>query len=613
MARMFPAKFPHPHSQDSGIVGERMVYEALSEMPAGWTVIYNSWRHLLAPKAGSNNEEHVSYEADFIVLIPNKGIVVLEVKNWQRGKVENGRWLRGRTDGTGFDEIKYGSPLNQACRASKNLQVELKKYFRWGYGANSNMEFRCAAILLGRVEEFTGMEEVEADAQAVNQMCRTHKFRKVPRNEVYDRLYLCGAEALNNLQHRLNQLFCFENRTTAEELDDVRRYLLQNMVFKVDAATANRIIDHAAAPLQAILPMLEESPSGVHVKGCAGSGKSSMLCAEAVRQARSGAQKRVLILCFNRNLTEYLRSKPMLQAASVRKFGSAAALELDNFQDVADCLCRRAGVPGTTASGAFQPGVIEALCHWLEKTPQYKVDSVFVDEAQDFYEDWWKVVKALLKPEGKLYLFSDAGQQLYNRSADMPPLPVRLRLTRNLRNTAAISSFASAVFSDADHQVEHLALSGPAVEVKPGSNDPEARALMVREAIAQLQEEGFALHDIVALTPWRRANSLKCELLADWVDFLPDGDDRRGAAQRLKQCCTPGAERVLGETVKAFKGLESPAVILTDVITPQEGKAVSFSTADFYVACTRARYRLIIIPVVEAEAYLRRLQNQAKA
>jgi ATP-dependent exoDNAse (exonuclease V) beta subunit len=69
---------------------------------------------------------------------------------------------------------------------------------------------------------------------------------------------------------------------------------------------------------------------------------------------------------------------------------------------------------------------------------------------------------------------------------------------------------------------------------------------------------------------------------------------------------------VLGETVKAFKGLESPAVILTDVITPQEGTAVSFSTADFYVACTRARYRLIIIPVVEAEAYLRHLQNQAK-
>ena len=612
MARMFPAKFPHPHSQDSGIVGERIVYEALSQMPAGWTVIYNCWRHVLAPKAGSKNAEHVSYEADFIVLIPNKGIAVLEVKNWQRGKVENGRWLRGRSDGSGYDEIKYGSPLNQASRASKNLQVELKKYFRWGYGANTHMEFRCAAIMLGRVEEFTGMEEVEADEQVVSQMCNTHKLRRVPRNEVYDRLYICGAEALNNLQHRLNQLFCFDNHTTAEELDDVRRYLLQNMVFKVDAATANRIIDHAAAPLQAILPMLEESPLGVHVKGCAGSGKSSMLCAEAVRQARGDAQKRVLILCFNRNLTEYLRSKPMLQAASVRKFGSAAALELDNFQDVADCLCRRAGVPCTTPRGEFLPGVIEDMCRWLEQTPQYKVDSVFVDEAQDFYEDWWKVVKALLKPEGKLYLFSDAGQQLYNRSAEMPPLPVRLRLTRNLRNTADISGFASAVFEDSDHRVEHLALKGPAVEVKSGSNDTEERAKMVREAIEQLLEEGFALHDIVVLTPWRRTNSLKSEQLADWVSFPTDEDDRRGAALRLKQCCSPGAERVLGETVKAFKGLESPAVILTDIITPQEGQAVPFSTADFYVACTRARYRLIIIPVVEAEAYLRCLQNQAK-
>ena len=67
--------------------------------------------------------------------------------------------------------------------------------------------------------------------------------------------------------------------------------------------------------------------------------------------------------------------------------------------------------------------------------------------------------------------------------------------------------------------------------------------------------------------------------------------------------------RVLGETVRSFKGLEAPFVILTDVNFPKENSG--FTPNDFYVACTRAKYGLYIVPTVEGEKYIRELETIA--
>lgn len=613
MAKMYPARFPDSPEGDSGVVGERLVYEALSRLPDDWTIIYNCWRHVFVQKKGCENELHHSYEADFVLLIPGHGILVLEVKNWLHAKVENGCWLRGRKDGTGYKTVKYGSPLNQAYLACLNLQTELKKNFRWGLQDNPNMEFRCAVFLLGNVENYVGLAEVPADARAVDVQKSPKRYRYIPRNEVYERLYLCGSDKLEHgLQQHLESLFCFRNATTAEELDDVRRYLLQNMVMQVDAATATHIINNAAAPLFSILPMLEESSGGVHVKGCAGSGKSSMLCAEAARLARACAARkngeRVLVLCFNLNLAEYLRSNKELVAAGVRRFDSSSCLVLDNFHNVANLLCKWCGLPTTDHRKSLPPDVLELLADRLLASDRFSVDYIFVDEAQDFPKSWWKVVRALLKPSGRLYLFSDAGQKLYGRADSIPPLPVQLRLTRNLRNSAPISAFASAALPQTARSfVETLLLPGPSVCVKPAADSYEARANAVRLAIKELLNEDFALHDIVVLTPWRHNNSLTLPVLSDIVDFPAPDETRENADKRLERCLSPGATRVLGETVKAFKGMESLAVILTDVSAPKDDPSSGFTTAEFYVACTRARFKLIIIPTTSGAEFVSQL------
>ena len=53
---------------------------------------------------------------------------------------------------------------------------------------------------------------------------------------------------------------------------------------------------------------------------------------------------------------------------------------------------------------------------------------------------------------------------------------------------------------------------------------------------------------------------------------------------------------MLGTTIKSFKGLESDYIILTDVDEPKDEDRNPLRSNDFYVACTRAKLGLYIIP-----------------
>ena len=474
------------------------------------------------------------------------------------------------------------------------------------------MEFRSLAVLLGKAENYADLEEVREDEYAVEQLRKAPGYRYYRRDEIYDRLYLCGADALGEgLQAHIESLFCFGNDNSVEEMEEVRRYLLQNLVLRQDAATVNRIVELAAAPLAALLPMLEESPGGFHIEGCAGSGKSCMLCEEAARLARRAKEKRsgqrYLVLCYNLNLAEYLRANKALKAAGVCRYDTYSPLVLDNFHTVANRICTWEGLSPAGADGHFAPETLQVLVERVQSNPRYAVDAILVDEAQDFSADWWPVVQAMLRPGGKLYLFSDSGQRLYARAGQLPELPVRLKLRHNLRNTQAIAAFGSAALSEERPETEFLPIIGPDVEVMAASDSPAERAASVRAAIEKLRNEGFAMNDIVALTPWRKNTSLKEDLLADVVDFPADGETREKADKRLKNCASDKASRILGETIKAFKGMESPAVILTDISAPRDAENSGFTSAEFYVACTRARYRLIIIPTSSGAQYVREL------
>jgi hypothetical protein len=61
---------------------ERVVYEALRELPAGFVVLHSfPW---LRPTRDLSGEPLREGEADFVILHPERGLLVLEVKGGSR-------------------------------------------------------------------------------------------------------------------------------------------------------------------------------------------------------------------------------------------------------------------------------------------------------------------------------------------------------------------------------------------------------------------------------------------------------------------------------------------------------------------------------------------------
>jgi superfamily I DNA/RNA helicase len=106
----------------------------------------------------------------------------------------------------------------------------------------------------------------------------------------------------------------------------------------------------------------------------------------------------------------------------------------------------------------------------------------------------------------------------------------------------------------------------------------EAQCELLASALAELYEDGFAGSDIVVLSP--RASGCCAERISatSWRD-------------RLHAVRDAASGQIGFTTIHAFKGMEAPAIVVTDV-SGVEGPAME---SLFYVAVTRATDRLVVL------------------
>lgn len=629
MARMYPPLFDMPDAH-AGARGEFLVYKELEKLPDDWTVIHDYWRFYVTGKG-----RYINYESDFIVLIPGRGFVVIEVKNWNRARVRDGQWEfvpRGR----GAEEFcpmgAKASPLNQAYLAAKKLNDELchvRRFSRWYSDAkyrNGKVEYHSLAILLNQTPDAVPdtTDALPADTDAVRE-------NAVPLKH----LYICGLRELQErLQEKIERLFTLRpHRPEAyialdpQQIEQIVNYLLPSFYLEGDPQAFNRMMEEAAAPLQALLPMLEESTQGISVTGCAGSGKTWMAVREVQRLAEKfGAEKKILFLCYNAALAEHVRRLP-----SLSPYLSAGHVRVVTFPEL--CLQLTGVCFGeqweaqnnwyrSLISAEDTAAVADVLAHI---SPGDKADFIFIDECQDFIEPWGRVVEALLNPGAKLYSFSDDNQNLFvqREKTYCPKTATRVRLTRNLRNSAEIARFSSAILPP-QHRMQPIEVSGRRIEISKAAPDAAERARLVSFWLTRLLqgESGgerpqrycsVRPHQIVVLSPYSPykressgdAVSAKCSL--PLAPRLTCRSASCPSSEALLKLWETDDSIIMGTTIRAFKGLEADYIILVDVDSPSmEDKAITRN--DLYVACTRAKYGLIIIPKsVEGEEYARKL------
>lgn len=603
-AKMYPAKFPHEEidENDNGLLAEEYVYNLLKAegtLPDNWVVMYNQWRYYISNT--NNHEKYENYEADFFVLVPGKGIAVLEVKSWYQPRINNGRWEH--KVGKNYIPYKKGSPLNQANSAAVALRKELLKSVP--VFGSYKLECRPLAILCGTSDNYEKIKFCVEDSEAAKYINKTDEER-------FRRLYVVGYDALNNIRQQIENLFVCNNEFTDGQIRLVCEHLLHNVRFKSDPATCVAMMNVASAGLDSILPRLERSRKGIHVSGCAGSGKTWMACNEVIRLHQKHEEKKILFLCYNRNLADYV-SGCLLQSVGATEVDGDSSVQVSTFHSLCRQLCSSCGIRFFLGEdGEIPVEVLKRIREYVRREIKYRYDYIFVDEAQDIRDDWWDYVITEMKKTASslMYVFSDSNQLIYKEGQEVISLPVRVTLKNNLRNAFDICQLSTAALPEEEQDIIPLPLKSDNCICSKGFNSTEERARQVETYIEQILSDnnGITKKDIVVLSPYVKDSSFN--YLDDVVAGPVEKETPEDAKKRMQDCFSEADNRVLGETVRSFKGLEAPFVILTDIGEPKK-ETKGFTPNDFYVACTRAKYGLYIVPTVAGEKYIRKLETAA--
>lgn len=319
------------------------------------------------------------------------------------------------------------------------------------------------------------------------------------------------------------------------------------------------------------------------IRGCAGSGKTMLAVRKAQQLAAEGFH--VLLTCYNRNLAAELRDVA----------GNRPRLKIRNYHALCREYAARTGFDRSSTWDESRPDFFdvvmpEALFEAaVTADPAYRFDAIIVDEGQDFAPSWWSPLELLLndQDEGVLYIFYDDNQLVYPRELALPVDELPFCLVRNCRNTRAIyNSYRPYYRSDQD-----MIISGPPgrpVAHRTYDGTTHHLGVTLAHILAELTiAEEVPSHDVVLLSP----RGLEHEPLAS-VTALPPF--------RLVPEPTRVPDHIYATTIRLFKGLERPVVIL---LAPNTAHP-SFNEL-MYVGQSRARHHLILLtPASEPESDL---------
>lgn len=573
MARFIPDVATEDIIHDS----ERVVYEALRGLPSGFVVLHSfPWLRQARDLAAEPLREG---EADFVILHPERGLLVLEVKG---GRPE----LTGRTWSRGGKPLR--DPFDQARRNRYALldaiEERTRKRVHRGMYAHGDVVVFPHAKFMG-VLPVNSDPRILVDASGISMLparieeafkawarCETHL---APRH---------FTEMLDALMPKLRLMRCAGADVSAER---------------------HRIVQITLDQRATLLGLLENER--VLVEGTAGSGKTLLALEFALTLADRG--ERVLFLCYNRHLCAWLQEQAKHDSRGQR---SGGRLEISTFHACARSFAKRAHVdfevPSTNEQAFWDdeaPLVMEQALEVLRARGQAEsFDAIVVDEAQDFAPDWWVTIESLSKAgqAGRLYAFLDLNQSLRGTGKLPPvPLPARFRLATNCRNTKAIAR-SGASLARVDVRLLPGSPSGEAPGIRRASSTAAEAGLVLAE-VRQLLQQDIKPQQIALIGPAAYAKgSLAQHAEVDGVQLIDDAIDwRRGAG-------------ILVTTARAFKGLEADVIVVYGL---GEFGAL-FTPTDLYVAWTRARHRLVLVCQAgevraEAEVALAEAERLARA
>lgn len=560
MARMIPARvYPECASR-----GEVEVFRKLRDDPStpGWIILHSL--------DIAEHRKQLSGEADFVVIVPSKGVLCIEVKAHSSvRRAPDGIWYYGDDE-----KGEARGPFKQASAAMHSLRRRLTQ----ARPDLAQVLFWSAVIF--PYLTFTARSGEWHDWQVIDRDLFTSRPISGLIEEILDRarerlLSTSGSHWFDDSS----------GQPTSEECEIIAATLRPQFEFMESAESRSKRLEDELKQYTeeqfGALDAMELNPR-VAFEGPAGTGKT-MLAVEAARRARA-AGSRVLLLCFNRLLGRWLQSK----VAGMQPEVTARTLHRQMLD----------------VTGISPESQASIRSFWEDTLPREAVkivaaggdahlyDELIVDEAQDILRDsYLDFLNVSLKgglASGRWRFFGDFEKQAIYDSANMPlgdflsarsPGAPVYSLRVNCRNPPRIAEAARLL---GGLEPNYRKILRPDNHVEPQLHfyaGPEHQRDMLENTLGRLSKSGFFGRRIVVLSTRADAACIASQL---------NGQQWKG---RLRPYGQATVDQIGYCSVYAFKGMEAPAVVVTDVDQISSPAAAAL----FYVAITRAVDRLELL------------------
>lgn len=509
--------------------GEKRLFNSIKEQLSGenWTVLHSLGiaRHVT----------QVEGEADFLLVIPGKGLLIIEVKSHLSvARDSNGFWTLGR------DKPTQRSPFKQARGQVHSIRQYLRKVLPLGG----------SSIPIASVVWFT---EIEAR-------------KKLPQTVEWSSWELLDKSDLGNIKaailDSLKKATDLVAETKAINTLSISESLCSQIVDKLrpkfeislsSAELSKRRKQNIAQLTEEQFKYLDALASNKAwlVEGSAGTGKTFLAQESAARLDVSG--KKVLLLCRSPYLSLYLRN----------------SLNLSNESFI---------------------GTAEQFFKSVSKNKQF--DALVLDEAQDLLDDEFLTSIETYLTNGisgsELRIFADyEGQRIYDVDDGRETLRhlvgtlVTFRLTENCRNIPGIGT-AALFLSGRDYLSVQYRRSDDNTTPKLLTYESERESVgLLKSVVEDFNNTGYASDEITILFDPDNKGREKLESALATSDikfhYISPNNDSEGTIQI--------------STIEDFKGLDNTCVIVYGL------EKISSNPIDplLYVSLSRARDRLVVI------------------
>jgi superfamily I DNA/RNA helicase len=569
---IIPSKF-----EDTTNQGEKAIFDVLR--PLGhvnpeWVVLHS----LKQVKVFKN----LQAETDFLVLIPGKGIVVVEAKGAIGLQVDGDSWTM-----EGLPKAKkHKNPFDQIDNASRGIRTFLK-----------SLGYQMDKIPFARLTWFPKIDPTGAIQLGMSIHNTELAFKKQLGEPIKTLNKVIDGQINRNKD---NPAIHYEpSYFTAEMAEHMASALRPKIEIKVDAeakALERRLSRRKATEEQLILLELVAMNDNIYFEGAAGTGKTEILRQAAMNMRKNGRQ--VLYVCYN----------VMLAEAMASEFG---LLEGITVLDVNSLLLKIAGLkanPKNATNEWYEKQLPEvALAKLKSGVKSLEFGAICIDEFQDIASRplFFECILALQHSKHmpfKLLMAGDDQQQIAGNGIQIDSFRFAQKQLANLTHVSLNTNCRqSPKLSEAIVQV-----LGLQPEIKRHRIDPDADGTL--EVLATTPErqmkdlakvinrllEDYRPQDIRILSVYGGNGSVMAKLFEE-KDL--HSKELRELRKLLKHPVTKEG-KISWRSIGKYKGLEDDVVVLTDLsLNAKEwlGKQGKTLSTQIYVGLTRARTHAVML------------------